>query len=82
MSIHNVLIEKRKRDCQGLAHNVLKVIYMTTASYAAAAVLPWSVAQSTKRPIASEADLGPLNLSYITRSWFRTFWGTGPCNDF
>jgi hypothetical protein len=62
------LIEKRKRDCQGLAHNVLKVMYMITTTYAAAAVLPWSVAQSTKRPIGSEADLAPLNLAYITRS--------------
>jgi hypothetical protein len=53
-------------------------MYMTLTTYAAAAVLPWSVTQSTKRPIGSEADLGPLNLSYITRSWFRTFWGNGP----
>jgi len=75
------LIEKHKRDYQGLAHNVLKVMHMVTASYAAAAVLPWSVTQRTKCPIGSEADLGPLNLSYITESWFRTFWGTGPCND-
>ena len=80
-SIHDVSIEKHKRDCQGLAHNVLEVMYMITATYAAAAVLPWSVTQSTKRPIGSDADLGPLNLSYITRSWFRTFWATGPCND-
>ena len=35
---------------------------MDTATYAAAAVLPWSVAQSTKRPIGSEADLAPSNL--------------------
>jgi hypothetical protein len=46
-SIHNVSIEKHKRDCQGLAHNVLEVVYMITATYAAAAVLPWSVSQRT-----------------------------------
>jgi hypothetical protein len=50
---------------------------MDTATYAAAAVLPWSVAQSTKRPIRSEADLAPSNLSYITRWWIRLFQATG-----
>ena len=78
ISIHNVLMEKHKRDWQALAHNVLKVMYMTITTYAAAAVLPWSVPQSTKPPIGSEADLGPLNLSYITRSWFCRFQATGP----
>jgi hypothetical protein len=54
---------------------------MTTVTYAAAAVLPWSVTQSIKSPIGPEADLRPLDLSYITRSWFRLFQATGPCND-
>jgi hypothetical protein len=53
---------------------------MDTATYAAAAVLPWSVAQSTKRPIGSEADLAPSNLSYIKRWWIGLFQATGPCN--
>jgi hypothetical protein len=64
-----------------MARKVLKSDYMTTTTYAAAGVLPWSVVQSTKRLIISEADLGPLNLSYLTRSWFRIFQSTGECND-
>jgi hypothetical protein len=56
-------------------------ISMDTATYAAAAALPWSVVQSTEHPIGSEADLLPLDLSYITRSWTRLFRATGPCND-
>jgi hypothetical protein len=51
---------------------------MDTATYAAAAVLPWSVAQSTKRPIGSEADLAPSNLSCITRWWIPPVSGNGP----
>ena len=54
---------------------------MDTATYAAAAALPWSIVQSAEHPIGSEADFGPLNLSYITLSWIRLFQATGPCND-
>jgi hypothetical protein len=44
---------------------------MDITTYAATAVLPWIVVQSTKYPIGSEADLLPLNFSYITRSSIR-----------
>jgi hypothetical protein len=54
---------------------------MDTATYAAAVVLPWSAASSTKHPIGSEADLAPLDLSYITSWWIRLFRSTGACND-
>ena len=55
---------------------------MDTATYAAAVVLPWSVAPSTKRPIGFEGDLAPLNVSYLTRWWICLFQSTGrPCND-
>jgi hypothetical protein len=54
---------------------------MDTVTYAAATVLAWSFAQSTKRPIGSGADPALLNLPYITRWWIRPFQATGPCND-
>ena len=54
---------------------------MDTASYAAVAVLPWSVVQSIEHAVGSEPEFVPLNLSYITNWWPRLFQSTGPCND-
>jgi hypothetical protein len=54
---------------------------MDTASYAAVAVLPWSVVQSIEDAVGSEPEFVPFNLSYITNWWLRLFQSTGPCND-
>jgi hypothetical protein len=55
---------------------------MDTITYASVAVLPWSIVQSSKRPLVPEADFVPLDLTYlVSRSWLRLFQATGPCND-
>jgi hypothetical protein len=42
---------------------------MDTTTYAAVAVLPWSIAQSRMRAGIPEADLNPLDFSSMCRSW-------------
>jgi hypothetical protein len=54
---------------------------MDTATYAAAAALPWNVIQHLKRPCDPEADFLPFDLSEVARSWHWRFQVTGPCND-
>ena len=46
-------------------------------TYAAVAVLPWSIAQNNKRPCAPETEFDPLDLSFISSGWVRLL----PCND-
>jgi len=50
---------------------------MDTTTYAAAAVLPWSIAQNNKRPGIPEAEFDPLDLSFLSTAWMRLL----PCND-
>jgi hypothetical protein len=41
---------------------------MDTVTYASVAVLPESVANSTRRLLVPEVELNPLDLSYLGRS--------------
>jgi hypothetical protein len=54
---------------------------MDTATYAATAMLPRSVIQTTERSLGSEGDFLPFDLSEIARRWIWRFYATGPCND-
>ena len=54
---------------------------MDTATYAAIAVLPHSLIRRMEHPSSPEAELLPLNVSDIARSWIWRFSATGSCND-
>jgi hypothetical protein len=50
---------------------------MDTTTYAAVAVLPWSIAQNNKRAGVTETEFDPLDLSFLSSAWLRLL----PCND-
>jgi hypothetical protein len=50
---------------------------MDTITYAAVAVLPWSIAQNNKRAGVPETEFDPLDLSFLSPAWIRLL----PCND-
>jgi hypothetical protein len=54
---------------------------MDTATYAATAMLPWSVIQKTEHPREPEVDVRPFDFSEIARRWIWRYYATGPCND-
>ena len=57
------------------------VYLMDTATYAATAMLPWSVIQKTAQPLDPDVEFLPFDLSEIARRWVWRFYATGPCND-
>jgi hypothetical protein len=50
---------------------------MDTMTYAAVAVLPWSIAQNNKRAGAPETEFDPLDLSFLKPARIRLL----ACND-
>jgi hypothetical protein len=50
---------------------------MDTITYAAVAVLPWSIAQNNRRAGVPETEFDPLDLSFIRSAWIQL----RPCND-